>query len=48
MLCRHDREEFWHVQAQTRANRQAAGFIQSAAEDGPQRRAQQTASLRHL
>jgi hypothetical protein len=27
MLCRHDREECLHVQAQTRANRQGAVFI---------------------
>src|SRR5262249_35316686 len=38
MLCRHDREEFWHVQAQTRANCKGAGFIQGAAEGSPQRR----------
>src|ERR1700716_3987368 len=30
-----------HVQAQTRANRQGAGFIQSSAEGSPQRRAHQ-------
>ena len=40
MLRRPDREEFWHVQAQTRANRQGAGFIQSTGEGGPQRPAQ--------
>ena len=39
--CAGTRERsFLHVQAQTRTNRQGAGFIQSTGEGGPQRPAQ--------
>jgi len=37
LLRRHDREECWHVQAQTCADPQGAVYLQATFEGGPQR-----------